>query len=610
MTVNPMRKIPRLPKPAALALVTSSLFVSLAQTQTLQEVVVTPTSEQQPISQAIAATALITRDDLAASQVRDLPSALRVFAGIDMGQSGIPGSQTSVFLRGGEGRNTLVLVDGVPITRGDFGTSSVQNISADQIERLEIVRGNVSAIYGSSAVGGVVQVFTRKPTQAEFGMELGSRGNYKLSAGGGTKTESSQLSVFATMQRAGGFSAKDTSVVPTANPDADRSDNHSLVLSGAHEWSAGQRLSALLSLGNTDTEYDGSSLADDRLKAKNQLFSWSSDNRINNHWSSKLSVSQARERFDDATGFLSFGVNRNTRLSWDNRFQVAADHKLTFGLEHARTQFEDSAATPYELRRVKALRLGYEGKAGALSWQANARHDDTSDFGSASTYYVGLGWALTPQWKLLGSASTAFNAPRFVDLAFHDPTQPALRAERAQSQELGLQYAGDKLLARATLFNARQRNRIEFDPVTFVAGNTGLAKNKGLELAINAEAGPGTLGLDATFQDPVNATSGERLKRRARTSVALNYSLSVGPTQWGAYLKYTGKRLDTDPNTFGDAINTARTQLDLTTQYKLSKETALYARVENVSNTRRNEVLGFNTAPRGFFVGVRHTPNL
>jgi vitamin B12 transporter len=604
-----MKKISYSPKRAAVALAVCALVASNAQAQTLKDVVVTPTGSEQSLAQALPATLLIGREDIEQSQVRDLPQALRMLAGVDVGQTGPSGSQTSIFLRGGESRNTLVLIDGVPLNRGDFGTASLQYISAEQIERIEIVRGNVSALYGSAAVGGVIQVFTRQHNQPSVSAEVGSRGNYRMSVGAGLRTDTTRLSVGATSERAGGYSAKDPLVSLGADTDTDRGNATSLSLGAQHDLAKGHTLSARLLTGRNKTDYDGSGPSD-RLDAKTQLIGLRSENALSSAWSSKLDLSQSTERFTDATGFITDGKNRSTQLQWDNTVKLAPNHSLQLGLEHKRIRFDDNPSTGFQPRRVNAVRLGYVGQQDALSWQANLRHDRTSDFGNASTYYLGLGYALTPQLKLLGSVSTAFNAPSFIDLASQDQSLPPLQAERARSRELGVQYNAGGWLTRATVFASRQRDRIEFDPVASFAVNTGRASNKGLELSVNAPVGPGLLGVDATFQDPVNDSTGESLKRRARTNLAVNYNMDLGLWQLGGYLKYTGSRLDTDPVTFSDAVNSSYTRVDLSAQYRVAPAWTLLGRVENLGNTRRNEVLGFNSQPRSVFVGVRWSPKI
>jgi vitamin B12 transporter len=585
----------------------ASCISSFAQTTSqLPAVVITASRSEQPLADVIPATLVISRQDLESSQAQDLPQALRMLAGIDLGQSGTSGAQTSIFLRGSESRHTLVLVDGVPLNRGDFGSASLQFISADQIERIELVRGNVSALYGSAAVGGVIAVFTRKASQPSVTIEVGSRGQSKANVNAGLRTDSTQLSVSASTLRAGGYSAKDTSISLGADADNDNNKASSIALNAEHQLTKGHKLSARILAGRNKTQYDGSG-PNDRLNTNTQLAGLRMENAWTSRWTSTLDISDSTERFNDATGFIKEGKNHTTQLSWDNTIALVPGHSLQVGAEHKRIQFDDQPTTGYKPRQVNALRLGYLGKQGALSWQANVRHDNTSDFGRASTYYAGLGYALTPQLKLIGSVATAFNAPSFVDLAFQDPTQPPLKAERSRSREIGIQYTANGWLARTTLFANQQRERIEYDPATRFSVNTGRASNKGLEVSVNGPVGPGLLGFDATFQNPVNDSTGQSLKRRAHNNVAVNYSMEFGAWQLATYLKHSGKKLDTDPVSFSDASTSSNTRVDMSAQYRLSPTLKLHGRIDNLTNSRRNEVLGFNSQPRTLWAGLNWT---
>jgi vitamin B12 transporter len=592
---------------SALACACALTVASYAQTTPLlKEVVITASSSEQPLADVIPATLVISRQDLELSQAQDLPQALRMLAGIDVAQTGTSGSQTSVFLRGSESRHSLVLVDGVPLNRADFGLASLQFISTDQIERIELVRGNVSAIYGSAAVGGVIAVFTRKASQPSVNVEVGSRGQYKANVHAGLRTDTTQLSVSASTLRAGGFSAKDTSESLGADADKDNNKSSSMALAAEHQLATGHKLSARLLAGRNKTEYDGSGPYD-RLDTNTQLAGLRMENTWTSRWKSTLDISDSTERFTDATGYIKEGKNHTTQLRWDNAITLVPGQSLQLGAEHQRIQFDDTPATGYKPRQVNAVRLGYLGQQGALSWQANVRHDNTSDFGSASTYYAGLGYALTPQFKLVGSVTTAFNAPNFIDLAFQDPTQPPLKAERSRSREMGIQYTANGWLARTTIFASQQRERVEFDPTTFFSVNTGRASNKGLEISANGPVGPGLLGFDATFQNPVNDSTGQTLKRRAHNNMAVNYSMEFGAWQLATYLKHSGKKRDTDPVSFDDATNNGNTRVDMSAQYRLSPTLKLHGRIENLANSHRNEVLGFNSQPRTLWAGLNWT---
>jgi len=310
-----------------------------------------------------------------------------------------------------------------------------------------------------------------------------------------------------------------------------------------------------------------------------------------------VDLGATRERFDDPTGFLLNGRNRvqqaGVQLQWD----VATNQTLQGGIERKSERFDDSST---DLKRdTDVLRLGWLGKAQRFEWQVHVRSDRSGDYGRETTGLVALGYALTSEWKLSAQAGNAFNAPTFVDQQFAAPGT-TLKPERSRNAELALQWARGTELVRAAVFAQRQRDRIDFDPVTFAAMNTARARNTGFELIGQLDAGPGRLAAELTVQDPRNADTDQRLKRRARHSLALNYRVPLGAWQFGAALRHTGERLDTDPATFANASNPARTTLDLTTQWQINPTWRVGAKLENAGNSRTPEVLGYTPAPRSF----------
>src|SRR5688572_12388620 len=205
---------------ARAALGVASCFVGLssfaqADAPTAQRIVVTAARTEQPLPDALPSTRVITRSEIEATQASDLPGLLRALTSIDIAQSGPLGAQTSLFLRGADSRQTLVLVDGVPLVRADFGTASWQHLPLDQIERVEIVRGNLSSLYGAQAVGGVVQIVTRRSVVPQASLGVGSRGTIHASAAGGARFgEGTRVTASLSSQRTDGFSARDAAADP------------------------------------------------------------------------------------------------------------------------------------------------------------------------------------------------------------------------------------------------------------------------------------------------------------------------------------------------------------------------------------------------------------
>lgn len=610
-----VRHARRAPAISAIAGASLSAFLPASaqdaiQTAALAPVVVTAGRLEQPLAAALPSTRVIERDEIERHQPADLPALLRMLTSVDIAQSGPLGSQTSVFLRGADSRQTLVLVDGVPINRADFGIASVQHLPVEQIERIEIVRGNVSSLYGAQAVGGVIQVFTRRAGAPQASAELGARGTRAVALATGTRfgdaATPTELSASLSTRRSDGFSAKDPAASPGANPDRDGGRQHGGSARLAQTWAPGHVSTVSLQAGRTRSDYDGFAPGlSDVLTTTLHSLALNTRHALGRGLELSADLGQVGERFDDPTGFAIDGRNRVRRAGLQLQWQPTPGHTLQAGAETGSERFSDSN-TAAQSRRNDALRLAWLAAPTDAAWETQLalRHDDNETYGSETTGLLALAWRFGPHWKASLQAANAFSAPSLVDEQYANPLVP-LKAERSRNAEAALQWSAGATLLRAAWFVQRQRDRVAFDPVTFEAGNLARASNRGLELLAQATLGAARLGAEATFQDPRDDASDTPLKRRARNSVALRYAQESGPWHWGGALRHVGKRLDTDPATFADAWNPARTTADLTLGRRLGHGWQLAAKLENLGDSERPDVLGYNAAPRGLFVALR-----
>ena len=614
---------------AVLPLALAAVFPSFSQTRDtpqLAETVVTATRNPQLLSSALPHTTVISREDIERSQATDLATLLQREAGLQRTQAGGIGTATSVFMRGAASLQTLVLLDGIPLNKQDAsGSVSLEHLMLEQIERVEIVRGNVSAIYGSGAIGGVIQIFTRtgggKPS-ASVSTELGPRAFRKLS--GNVNARSGDTSISAGLSRitTNGFSAVDTAQYSGANPDADGYQNTTVNLALEHQLKKGHTLGARLFKSNGNTDYDNPFGAPVDIQTSTTRLGQAtvfSDNTWNN-WRSRLSLSEHsdKNRIHDngRFGFNGGFITRASVLSWLNTVALNDRWLATAGLDlqrqRAETTAEATAEATYDRKRsTSAVFAGVEGKLGAGNLQVNLRRDKVGDI-EETTGYLGYSHAITEHVKLIGSASTAFNAPPLGYLFSPGFGNPLLRPEHARSKELGLQFEQFGNLLRATYFDTRVRDQLTFDNTTFAFANLDRIRNKGLELSYKGSLGPTDLHTSLTLQDPANELSGETINRRARTLLLLGVSHPVGALRLGADLKYSGKRPDeySDPVTFERTKTTLAPYavLDVSAAYKVSPQVQLKARLDNATDKKYQTVYGYNQQPRSLYVGLTWTP--
>ena len=609
---------------SALACACLSVCAVSAQTANpapqLKEVVITASRSPQLLTDALPHTTVLNAADIENSQSTDLNSLLQKEAGFQLTQNGGRGTSATIFLRGAASVQVLILVDGIPINKQDAsGGASIEHLMLDQIERVEIVRGNVSAIYGTGAIGGVVQIFTKqggKP-RASLTAEIGSRGSSKLSAGVQSSfgvDNATKLSAGLSTNRTRGFSALDTSIATnaSANPDDDGYTNRNWSLALSHDLVKGHTLG--LSTTHTDGKGNFDSAFDtpaDIHKSRTSLNATTlySHNRITADWLSKLSVSESQDRYanDYQTAFpvQDEYVSKNRMFNWTNTIALGADWLATVGLEQQRqgVNVDDGYGGLYaQKRRVNAAFAGVQGKAGSHSLQINVRRDVAQGLENQNTGYVGYGYAITPAWKLMASTSTAFNIPPLGYLYAPFFGNPDLKPEKARSRELGLQYSEGNHVLRATVFNTRSRDQFVYDFTSSQFQNIARSKNSGLEVSYNGQIGKTELRGSLTSQKPVDETTGDTLRRRAKTLASLSVSQPVGQWTLGAGLSYSGARQD------GSNTLDTYTLVDVSARYQINKEFKAFGRVENLSNAKYQTAYGYNQAPRAVFVGINWQP--
>src|SRR5580765_4413005 len=593
-------------------------FCSLALAQTEDDaVVVTASRTEQRVRDAIPHTTVLTRKDIRDSQAADLPTLLRREAGIEVSQSGGLGGNASLFTRGGRSAQTLVLIDGVRVEDAGFGTTAIQHLMLDDIERIEIARGNVSSLYGSGAIGGVVQVFTRRGSGAPtpYGEAMaGSRDTTKLLAGYGGEVGSTRFNVSALRLATRGFSAIDPRLAPLANPDDDGYRNESVSASLAQRLGANHEIGVRVLRTRAKIDYDDSFTGPTSVQTADQDLGMTQlywDAQLLERWKSRIT---AAEGTDYRTDFLdaAFAFLSNTRsrqLIWNNDVSLAPAHGVSFSLERLEQEM-DNSTFGQKKRDANSARLGYLGRLGAHSFQANVRNDKYSDFGNADTYFLGYGFDLTDAWRLTASTSTAFRAPTFQDL-FGFGGNPQLRPERTRTNELGVQWASGTNRVRVVGFHTDYQDAITFDNVTFTAQNIRKAKVNGVETSYSGRIAGIDLRAALTLQDPVEQEPGDIERaaiRRAKRFGSIAAFRNFGRWRIGGELLASGERPDVDIATFERVELASYTVVNLLARFEYNKNLYFTTRLENAFDEKYQVVHGFNTAPRGFFVSVGWQP--
>ncbi|HQR55743.1 MAG TPA: TonB-dependent receptor [Burkholderiaceae bacterium] len=592
----------------------------------LPRTVVTPSRTAQPINEALPATSIITREDIDRWQSVDLVSILGRETGVQFAVPGGRGAAASLFLRGASSSQVLVLVDGVRLNAGASGGAALGGIALDAIDRIEIVRGNLSSVYGSSAVGGVVQIFTRNGAAPGLTLsaEAGQGRTLDGTVSGGVDAGPVRLGGALGSGTTRAFSAIDTDRVvkgpfaPGANADLD--GNQYLSASLGATYRTGETLISAnawfnRNLTDFDSTADGPTATheeESRLGALSVL----ARAAITERWASQLAFGASRDRSTNSVSDpASFSngefTSDNAAVTWSNDFRLDSSIVAQLGAEYLRQSGESTSyvttsrgGTQRYQRAVGSGWVGATGNHGPHQLQANVRYDQYSDTGNATSGLLAYGYRLDQAWRLTAQVSNAFRAPSFNDLYFPFFGNPDLDPERSVSGELGLRYVGSAGSMRAALFRTDTRDLIAYDPLTMRAGNIDQARVTGLELGGDWRGGPWHIGANATLLRAVNDDTGERLLRRAPWLVNLALDYDPGPWSAGMEVAVVGPRDDLDINTFARVQLASYTLVRLVGAWRVSGNLTLRARIENLLDTDYESVSGYNTAPRTAIVGL------
>jgi vitamin B12 transporter len=590
-------------------------------------VVVTASRSEQLLRESIPHTTVITQREIRESQAVDLPTLLRREAGFEFTQNGGIGRTSGTFMRGTASAQSLVLVDGVRIGDLNNGIANLDQFMLDQIERVEIVRGNVGSLYGSGAMGGVIQIFThrgRGEPRATVDLAAGEEGDRRVRLDYGGELKDTRFNLNASYFTTDGFSALRSGISPTADPDRDGYRNESFTGSLAHRLAAGHE--AGLSYYTTDGKqhYDNAfALAQtDKQTAKVKLDTFSAwlHNQLAPIWLSKLNIARSKnsnhEFVDGVTSFDTLTTNQ--QLTWQNDLTPHPDHRVIAGLERIEQEIEGTIAYQRTDRDIDALFAGYRGKlAGRHHLQVNVRDERFSDFGDSRTHLVGYAFELTDRWRVFASGSTGFRAPTFNELFFPPIdlgggfflacNDPALKPERARSKDGGLQYASGTSLLKIVAFSTDIKDLITpgCPPV-----NINEATIDGLEMSFSGEWMGTSVKAALTLQDPVQhtATGQQQLVRRAKEFGSVSVAKAFGPWRLGAELLASGPKPDIVVTSFtGERVKLpGYGVVNAVARYAAGKDTNLGVRLDNVFDKDYELTHGYNVQRRKATLSVSH----
>lgn len=589
----------------ALACAIAPAFAESTPTYDLGTLVVTATRTPTPVRELLNDISVLTQEDIQRAGHATLPELLRTLPGIEFSANGGAGTNSSVFIRGANANHTLVLIDGMRINSATTGTTALEKIPLGQIERIEVLRGPGSHLYGSEAIGGVIQIFTKAggaTPSVHFGGGVGSRGLYQANVGGNGKFGEVNFNLEVTHEGTDSFSAIGNPTSTSYNPDNDAYRNTSVNTKLSYHLNAQHEFGATGFHSKGKGHFDTSRTSDSRNKQTLAAYSLYSHNRFLPNWQSQFRIGRS---FDDllslsTTTWTKFRTDQD-QISWQNNFETGVG-RFTLGTEHNWQRVTSTTAYNVDHRNVHSYFAGYQGRFGAHSMQLNARNDDNSQFGSHVTGSMAYGYQFTPTWRASASIGTAFRAPTFNELYFPNYGVSTLRPERAVNQEIALHYDHAAQHVSLVYFDNKISDLIISGSTV---SQTQRAAITGATLSYQGRVENFNLRTSVTLQDPRNETDHSLLSRRAKQTATFGVDRQWGAWSFGGDIVASGMRYSGNGNT---GRMGGYTVFNLNTAYQYSKELSFLARLNNAFNKQYELVQYYNTPDRNFFIGFDYHP--
>lgn len=593
-------------RPAAFVLV-AVLTASLhAQTTELNPLVITATRTESRADEVLSDVTIITREDIEKGTGRTVAELLARVAGVQMSANGGLGKNSSIFIRGTESRHVLLLVDGMRMGSATAGQANFDNIPLESIERIEVLKGPASALYGSDAIGGVIQIFTRQGREGfspHASATVGSAGRREVSTGlsGGAGELSYSLGVQTLREE--GFSSTSSSVGSSHNADRDGFSQDSVNVSADWRFAPGWKFDTRLLYADGVNNYDsGSGSYDTHADVQAQSYGMGLEGRLLPNWKSRFAYGGSDDKSTNHTGSAPtrFDTHQD-QWSWLNEIGSPLG-LLLLGMERLEQQVSGTTAYTVDQRATDSVFAGLNGEVGAHAWQLNVRRDDNSQFGDATTGFAGYGYRLTSQLRAHVSYGTSFKAPSFNQLYYPGFGNTTTQPEEGRNREVGLAYTPGTQAYQAVYFDNRIKGFITTQPAV---ANIPRARIQGWTLSYNGQFDALDLRATLDLLDARNEVTGKKLRRRADEQLVLGAGYRAGAWKYGTTVLAASERYDNDANTIELS---GYTTLDLHVDYALNPDWSVQARLNNLGDKVYQTADGYNQQGRAGYLTLRWAP--
>lgn len=611
---------------AALAVLCATSSLASANDKT-DQVVVSANRFEQPISSILAPVTVVTREDIDHWQSNTVIDVLRRLPGVDISQSGGMGQQSSLFIRGTESRHVLVLIDGIRLNQaGISGSSDMSQIPISLVQRIEYIRGARSAVYGSDAVGGVVNIITRRDndgTTLNAGIGSHSYQNYN----GSTQQkigENTTVTAAGAYTYTKGFDLAPKEVSPRQY-DKDGFLSKSLWLGVEHQFSSEILAYARVYGYDNRTSYDVSEYAGVSVDTR-KLYSRTYETGLKYHqgkYSSSLMGSYGYSKdynFDPRKGQYSESANldesKQYNIQWGNSYLLDKGN-ISAGIDYQRQSIEPSSYAMINekqtLNNTGIYLTGQYAIIDSVTAEAAIRSDHHSEFNWHTTWQSGLSWEFYEGYKLVGSYATAYKAPNLTQLYAYSSSvygttlgNPSLKPEESKQWEVGVEGTTGPLFWQVNAYHNDIDNLIAYkagNPISSYE-NIGEAEIKGIEWVGEFETG--ILHHQVTYQyvDPRNKKTDKALERRAKQQVKYQLDWAIDKVDMGLTYQYIGSRYDNDYSQWpSKRIKLGGVSIwDLTAAYPITSHLTIRGKIANMFDKYYETAYGYRTAGREYFL--------
>ncbi|MCW8931905.1 MAG: TonB-dependent receptor [Gammaproteobacteria bacterium] len=582
---------------SVLAACLNPINVHAGQIDNSPQIIVTANRTATTVDETLAPVSIITKEDIQRSQASSVTDILKTTPGMSLSGSGGFGSSSGFSMRGTNTDHILYLIDGVPIGSATSGQTSIQYLPVSQIERIEVVRGPRSSLYGSDAIGGVVQIFTNKSGEKKITASAGygsdntremtasySNGNEKSYFSGGVSTFNTDGYDFYGYQT--GFPA------PTANAadeDEDGYKNYSISLNGGYELNDSLKLSGVFLRSQGENEFDGYANKDSQTEFTDQIMSGIADYKVNDIFNTQLKISRSYDKqynqLQENTSKTRFNT-KSDLVSWQNEIVIREYDLLTLGLDYKDEKIDSSTDYSEESRWNQAAFAQYQYVGDVFDTQVSFRHDDNEEFGTHNTWSFGTGFNLDKNVRITTSYGTAFKAPTFNDMYwpadFFFTGNPDLKPEESESFDFGVELTTGETIWTAHYFDTSIRNLITYVnsyPSISKMENVSKADIDGLELTVSTDIYGWKLNANASFTDPIDTETGLMLSRRSKRNLNISLDKSTGAFSYGASVIASSERY----NKVGeDEQLPGFGYMNIRAAWEMNKQWTIKAKVDNL----------------------------